>query len=405
MSKAAALRAIKEVVDAEQYETAMEKCDELLKDNSETLEPQERFMLFSTKGHVCIQLSKVDLGEKALLEASKLINKDIPQPQVQKLYKMLGDLYEKTNKWDSYASITAKLYDLVVEKGNFERAEILSVAISEAYSKCKSLKTLEEGCKYINACFINQKLRKSPKNTLDLVSSYGIILDTVQDEKAKAAARSISDKKLSTDEEEWRLPDNAIECLYIVLTSAEPSSFPLPQPKKGLVSIVSRYLQKARKSTLANNLTWKDMLKACQRVKAIITSSEELLVLYMECYFFGAKDALSDLTLLADNIIASDVSNPAANIVKAFDLLQNGYYVDSLPYVGKCLEHWKAKPENPISLDKPKKVNADSIISSSDVILTLCIIMIVIANAYTEFHFLMVYDTCIFVSYFCFSNF
>ena len=84
MSKAA-LRALKEAVDAEEYEAALQKCDELLKECSETLEPQERFILLSTKGHVCIQLSKVDLGEKTLLEASKLVTNDIPQPQVQKL--------------------------------------------------------------------------------------------------------------------------------------------------------------------------------------------------------------------------------------------------------------------------------------------------------------------------------
>ena len=64
---------------------------------------------------MCIQLAKVDLGEKALLEASKLITKDIPQPQVQKLYKLLGDLYEKTSKWDSYASFT----NLLGEKNIF----------------------------------------------------------------------------------------------------------------------------------------------------------------------------------------------------------------------------------------------------------------------------------------------
>ena len=391
MSKAA-LRALKEAVDAEEYEAALQKCDELLKECSETLEPQERFILLSTKGHVCIQLSKVDLGEKTLLEASKLVTNDIPQPQVQKLYKILGDLYEKTCKWDSYASVTTKLYDMVVEKGNLERAEILSVAIAEAYSKCKSLKTLEEGCIYINACFRDQKLMKTAKNTVNLVSSYGTILDTVQDEKAKAAARSISAKKPSTVEEEWRLPDAAVECLHMKLMS-EPSFF-LPEQNKGLVSILSRYLQKARKSVFNNELTWKDMLQVCQRVKAIITSSEELLVLFMECYYFGAKDALNDLMLLTDNIIASNASCPAANIVKAFHLLQNGMHLDALPYVEKCMDHWKNKPENPQS--QSKRVVSNSI-ASKDIILSLCIIMIVLVNAYTEFHFPVVFDTLHFV--------
>ena len=392
----AALREVKEAVDAEEYENALEKCDDLVK--GDNLEPQERFIVLSTKGHVCIQLAKVDLGEKALLEASKLITKDIPQPQVQKLYKMLGDLYEKIGKWDSYASATSKLYDMVIEKGNFERAEVLSLSIAEAYSKCTSLHTLEEACKYIHTSLRNQNAKKSPENTIALVASYGIILDTVQNEKAKAAARSISDKKQDATEEDWRSPDPAIECLYRVITQTCASILPEQEQRKGLYSIVNRYLRKGRNAVLASEISWKDMIESCKKVKAIINSSEELLVLYLECYAFGGSDAKSqdDLLQMADNIINSNPSNTTANIIKAFHLLKNGLYLDALPYIEICMEHWKAHSVKPAS-KSVKKSSSSALISSEDIVVSLSLTMVVLANAFTEFHFSMVFDSLHFV--------
>ena len=80
-----------------------------------TLDENEKFFLHSTRGQCAIQLGLVDIGEKALLESTKFA---VPVVQLQRIWKSLADLYEKTERWASCASASTKLFDIVLEKGN-----------------------------------------------------------------------------------------------------------------------------------------------------------------------------------------------------------------------------------------------------------------------------------------------
>lgn len=144
---------------------------------SSKLDDQESFFVHSFQGQCFIQLGRIEHGENALLEATKL-SAAAPTVQLQKIWKLLADLYEKIGRWDSFARATIKLYDMILEKGNIERAQVLATLIASAFAKSDKLDGLQGGCEFIEAV-----LKKQPPLTtnqdvyVQLIGHLGLILE------------------------------------------------------------------------------------------------------------------------------------------------------------------------------------------------------------------------------------
>jgi tetratricopeptide (TPR) repeat protein len=125
------LKEIRTKVQAEDYNAAYQLCRSLP-------ESDRNYATYSIEANCCRQLKLLKESALALEKAIKLPG--APQPQMQKLWKTLADLYEELGDWGNHALAMIKLYDINLEKGNIERvlavAEIIGMEILPAdYNK------------------------------------------------------------------------------------------------------------------------------------------------------------------------------------------------------------------------------------------------------------------------------
>ena len=372
------LKELKQFVDASDFEAALASCEKLIAGHGETFDDQEKFIVLSTKGHCCIQLGKIEVGEKSLIEASKI---PATVPQTQKILKMLADLYERIGKWDEFARVSVKLYDIILAKGNFERAKVLGRSITDAFSKSKNLATLEDGANFINGSLKNPGVQ-SLEYVFHIVGSLGYILDNVDEVKAKVSAASITSVVQVSNSEQWCSPAFAMKTLYEATTRFDR----LVPNNIGITSLTHRYLQCTRKSVLSGENSWKEMAEACTISFKVDPNSREVVIQYLsQCYIFGEEHVYEMLMLMVDEILTVDETNTTANYMKTLKLLQTGHFVLAKPFILRCLSFWKAQEE----IRQPSEL----IIHDQEIIKSMCLFVIVMGFSLGEFVELSVMDT------------
>lgn len=399
------LREVKQKVDSEEFEPAMKlaelavaltslsnisQCHRtdssfVLQLSDASLDAAEKFFLYSARGNCALQLGQVDVGEKSLLEASKLTG--APTIQIQKVWKSLADLYEKTERWASCANATSKLYDIVLEKGNQERAQTLAVYIADCYSKCDVLTALQEGLEFIEKVLANRICSSVSDQVISLVGSIGRVVSNLEQAREKAATRSLSSTvQVVVDYNQ----EHVVAYLHDALREVAMPSQSCAE-NDGIISLLTRHLKYTRKSFMLGEKLQKHYYATSIAATRILGNTQKIFPFLVESFFVSDDVPFDEINVITDAILSSFPDDIGANIVKAFMLIIAGKVTAAGTHLSICLSFWRAKP-------KTETMLPSSILSIDDMMRTLALVCVVIGNARGEFVDLPVADTLYFIN-------
>ena len=187
------LRDIKTNFDSEDFESASALCQKALE---HSVDDQQKLVILSFLGPSHLQLGQIEKGEDALVQATKI--SCIQPHQLQKIYKTLSDHYEKLEKWESMAQVSMNLFDMVVQKENWDRATALAFLIVDAYLKLSASATLvvlHTAGKFIERYILlmrdGAEWRASPEQIISMLFNLSTIQTAFVDATKRTAAKSM----------------------------------------------------------------------------------------------------------------------------------------------------------------------------------------------------------------------